>query len=316
MRTVRYAHSAYNPELLFNMNYEIGGYTVLCTKGLSTLLSLAWIQIFRFWITYPLAAVRRQYPEPSMIPNRTPIAQILLITGVGQIRYLNRALMKFDSKVVIPTQFVLFNFTAIVGSAVLYRDFDKLPFERFVIFIYGCAATFLGVFTLARTNPSAVNDDEASTVRGGPDTQSENGTSTTAHQASIHHGSPSTHSPAQNHPNLLFPGSAPPIAGSSAGSVRATIRPRASSSTIGLSPAKYLLLATEPISPGSVPPPMPILRVPLARQQSTPTPQRRGSNQAAGSRIIPSRIASRSPSRDRGAESAGISGGHNSRTGT
>lgn len=35
-----------------------GGYTVLSTKGLSTLISLEWIQIFRLWITYPLIIVR------------------------------------------------------------------------------------------------------------------------------------------------------------------------------------------------------------------------------------------------------------------
>jgi len=57
-----------------------GGFTVLSTKALSTLLTLKWIEIFTLWITYPLIAV-------------------LILTGVGQIRYLNRALMRFDSKV-------------------------------------------------------------------------------------------------------------------------------------------------------------------------------------------------------------------------
>lgn len=57
-----------------------GGFTVLSTKALSTLLTLQWIEIFTKWITYPLIAV-------------------LILTGVGQIRYLNRALMRFDSKV-------------------------------------------------------------------------------------------------------------------------------------------------------------------------------------------------------------------------
>lgn len=174
--------------------------------------------------------------------SRMFLHQILLITGVGQIRYLNRALMKFDSKVVVPTQFVLFNTTAIVGSAVLYRDFDKLPFERFVIFLYGCAATFLGVFILARPSPAAVDDDESSTVQGdGLDTQSESGTSNTTRRASTHHRGSFT------------VGSAPMTGGPSAGSVRVSVRPRTSSSALGLSPAKYLLLATEP--PGMSPPP-------------------------------------------------------------
>ncbi|KAF8328618.1 uncharacterized protein EI90DRAFT_3064844 [Cantharellus anzutake] len=97
------------------------------------MLSLQWIKIYKYWITYP----------------------ILLI------RYLNRALMKFDSKVVIPTQFVLFNFTAITGSAVLYRDFEHIAFERMVIFLYGCASTFLGVFVLARPTEDHQVEEEA-----------------------------------------------------------------------------------------------------------------------------------------------------------
>ncbi|KAF7983968.1 hypothetical protein HWV62_18402 [Athelia sp. TMB] len=113
-----------------------GGFTVLSTKGISTLLTLQWIQIFTDWITYPLLAV-------------------LVLTGVGQIRYLNRALKRFDSKVVIPTQFVFFTLSAIIGSAVLYGDFKRATFHQMVTFLYGCAATFLGVFIIAWSPPNA-----------------------------------------------------------------------------------------------------------------------------------------------------------------
>ena len=40
-----------------------GGFTVLSTKALSTLLTLEWFQIFKEWITYPVVAVC-QYPPP------------------------------------------------------------------------------------------------------------------------------------------------------------------------------------------------------------------------------------------------------------
>ncbi|KAF8165172.1 magnesium transporter NIPA-domain-containing protein [Crassisporium funariophilum] len=109
-----------------------GGFTVLSTKALSTLLTLEWIDMFTKWITYPLIGV-------------------LASTGVGQIRYLNRALMRFDSKVVIPIQFVLFTLSAIIGSAILYGDFQKAKFHQIVTFLYGCAATFAGVFIIAWT---------------------------------------------------------------------------------------------------------------------------------------------------------------------
>ncbi|KAF8525359.1 magnesium transporter NIPA-domain-containing protein [Gautieria morchelliformis] len=113
-----------------------GGFTVLATKAISTLLSLHWIEIFEDWITYPILGV-------------------LVFTGIGQIKYLNRALMKFDSKVVIPTFFVSFNLSAIVGSAILYGDFENMRVHQFTTFLYGCATTFLGVFFLTRSTGEA-----------------------------------------------------------------------------------------------------------------------------------------------------------------
>lgn len=74
---------------------------------------------------------------------------MLVITGVLQIRYLNRALKRFDSKLVIPTQFVFFTLSAVIGSAVLYGDFRQTSFHEMLTFLYGCAATFAGVFVIA-----------------------------------------------------------------------------------------------------------------------------------------------------------------------
>lgn len=282
---------------------------MLCTKGISSLLSLAWIQIFKFWITYPLAAVRRFVPIPQNINGLlillTYTFQILLATGIGQIRYLNRALMKFDSKVVIPTQFVLFNFAAIVGSAVLYRDFDKVPFEHMVIFLYGCAATFLGVFILTLPTPQTNNeDDEEGTIRGDGEDDLLSETGVNGGPDSIPRRSSFTFSPAHNQ-SLPFPASTPVQAGPSTGSLRTTIRPRSSSSAIGLSPAGYLLLATEHRSTNPATP-LPIIAMPILRQHSTPTPQRHGSYQAAP-RLAPSRSrgTSRSRSHDRGGGNGG-----------
>ncbi|KAL4241186.1 Magnesium transporter NIPA [Abortiporus biennis] len=118
---------------------KYSGFTVLSTKAISTLLTMEWLEIFTERITYPVIAV-------------------LLGTGVGQIRYLNRALMRFDSKIVVPTQFVLFNLSAIVGSAILYGDFRRTTFHQMVTFLYGCGATFAGVFIL--TSDSTSSDEE------------------------------------------------------------------------------------------------------------------------------------------------------------
>ncbi|KAI0952553.1 hypothetical protein AcV7_008314 [Taiwanofungus camphoratus] len=129
-----------------------GGFTVLSTKALSTLLTLEWLDIFTEWITYPVIAV-------------------LVSTGIGQIRYLNRALMRFDSKIVVPTQFVMFNLSAIVGSAILYGDFKQASFHQIVTFLYGCAATFAGVFIIAWA-PSSIDEDSGIESMPGEDLSS------------------------------------------------------------------------------------------------------------------------------------------------
>ncbi|KAJ1657191.1 hypothetical protein IWQ61_003359 [Dispira simplex] len=104
-----------------------GGYTVLSTKALSSLLQLKLILMFKYPITYFLLA-------------------ILLYSAVLQIRHLNRALQYFDSTQVIPTQFVLFTLSAIIGSAVIYRDFAGVALADALWFILGCSLTFSGVF--------------------------------------------------------------------------------------------------------------------------------------------------------------------------
>ncbi|KAK7695567.1 hypothetical protein QCA50_000203 [Cerrena zonata] len=119
-----------------------GGFTVLSTKAVSTLLTMEWFEMFTEWITYPVLA-------------------ILIGTGVGQIRYLNRALMRFDSKIVVPTQFVLFNLSAILGSAIPLRRLQKATFHQLITFLYGCGATFFGVFLITWNPSSSSSTQEA-----------------------------------------------------------------------------------------------------------------------------------------------------------
>jgi len=109
------------------MLVTIGGYTVLSTKGVSSLLSLSFYKMF----TYPIAYL---------------LVFVLVTTAVLQIKYLNKSLQRFDSTQVIPTQFVLFTTSAIVGSAILYNDFDEMDFNKGLNFLTGCCMTFLGVY--------------------------------------------------------------------------------------------------------------------------------------------------------------------------
>lgn len=60
---------------------------------------------------------------------------------------------------VIPIQFVFFTLSAIIGSAILYGDFKRATFHQMVTFLYGCAATFLGVFIIAWSPSTPTNDN-------------------------------------------------------------------------------------------------------------------------------------------------------------
>jgi magnesium transporter len=118
-----------------------GGYTVLSTKGVASLLSYTLFQALTFPVTYLLAAV-------------------LVFTAVMQIKYVNRALQRFDATQVIPTQFVMFTLSVIIGSAVLYRDFERTPGEDAGKFVGGCALTFVGVWLITSARPVPSDDDD------------------------------------------------------------------------------------------------------------------------------------------------------------
>ena len=119
-----------------------GGYTVLSTKGVASLLSDTLWRALTFPITYLLIF-------------------ILIATAILQIHYVNRALQRFDSTQVIPTQFVLFTISVIIGSAILYRDFEAATIERVAKFVGGCLLTFLGVYLITSGRSSGErNEDE------------------------------------------------------------------------------------------------------------------------------------------------------------
>ncbi|WFD29553.1 hypothetical protein MSPP1_000562 [Malassezia sp. CBS 17886] len=111
-----------------------GAFTVLATKGISSFLVLGAAGGGRLLIL------------------REPLFFLLLVVLVGtavfQLVYLNLALQQFDARHVIPVQFVLFTVSTIVGSAILYGDFEGVSWPRVAAFLVGCLGTFLGVLVL------------------------------------------------------------------------------------------------------------------------------------------------------------------------
>jgi hypothetical protein len=76
------------------------------------------------------------------------LVAVLITTAILQVKYVNKALQRFDSTQVIPVQFVMFTLSVIIGSAILYRDFEKASAENVVKFIGGCLLTFFGVWLI------------------------------------------------------------------------------------------------------------------------------------------------------------------------
>ncbi|KAF9891011.1 hypothetical protein FE257_005268 [Aspergillus nanangensis] len=139
-----WASSKYGPRTILidvGLVALFGGYTALSTKGVSSLLSFTLWHVITFPVTYLLVFV-------------------LVFSALMQIRYINRALQRFDSTQVIPTQFVLFTLSVIIGSAVLYRDFQSYTAQMAGKFVGGCLLTFLGVYFI--TSGRVRNDDESS----------------------------------------------------------------------------------------------------------------------------------------------------------
>lgn len=122
-----------------------GGYTALSTKGVASLLSNTIWRVVTFPISYLLVAV-------------------LVFTAVMQIKYVNRALQRFNATIVIPTQFVIFTISVIVGSAVLYRDFERRSATDAAKFLGGCALTFLGVWFITAGRSDDSGDEEEDTI--------------------------------------------------------------------------------------------------------------------------------------------------------
>ncbi|KAI1200417.1 DUF803-domain-containing protein [Nemania serpens] len=120
-----------------------GGYTALTTKGVSSMLSSSFLKAFATPVTYGLVV-------------------ILLGTAVMQVRYVNKALQRFDSTQVIPIQFVLFTLSVIIGSAILYRDFERTTAEQAAKFVGGCLLTFFGVFLITSGRAHEDDDDRLS----------------------------------------------------------------------------------------------------------------------------------------------------------
>ncbi|GJN93844.1 hypothetical protein Rhopal_006903-T1 [Rhodotorula paludigena] len=104
-----------------------GAFTVLSTKAISGFLNLYFLRMFRYWITWAVLVV-------------------LVSTALVQVNFVNKALQRFESRVVIPIQYITFALSTICGSALLYRDFEGVPAPSLLNFGFGTLISGAGAF--------------------------------------------------------------------------------------------------------------------------------------------------------------------------
>ena len=67
-----------------------------------------------------------------------------------QQQMLTKALSNFDTSLVIPPYFVMFNVATIAASALLFGDFADFSLGSSLLFAAGLALSFVGIFLLNR----------------------------------------------------------------------------------------------------------------------------------------------------------------------
>ncbi|KAA8898937.1 hypothetical protein TRICI_006431 [Trichomonascus ciferrii] len=123
-----------------------GAYTALSTKALSTMLSFTFARVFSHPITYILIFV-------------------ISTTAILQIFFLNRALQCFDATTVVPIHFALFTISVIVGSAIIFHEFEDRDTFHTIIFLIGCGLTFIGVWLITSSRKPTSRSSSFSAAR-------------------------------------------------------------------------------------------------------------------------------------------------------
>lgn len=146
---------------------------------------------------------------------------------------------------------MFFTLSAIIGSATLYGDFDESTLHQQIVFLYGCATTFIGVFILAWASPPS-EDEEENLVDEGVGTDEETGVGQDNDRMANGAGVRRTSG------TLSLP----------SGSRARTIQRRRSLVGMGLSPARGLLLvhSTPPRDRWDIEDPGPARRSRITRQ--------------------------------------------------
>ncbi|OWB68807.1 hypothetical protein B5S33_g4357 [[Candida] boidinii] len=134
--------------ILFNLTIVsiFGSYTAMSTKLLSTVVEFSSLHdLLTNYISYLLLAV-------------------ITVTSVFQIKYLNKCLKVANATTVVPIHFVFFTVSVLIGSAIVFKDFEnRSAFATFGFFV-GALLTFTGVFFICDNKVSTIATQDIDTI--------------------------------------------------------------------------------------------------------------------------------------------------------
>eukprot|EP00038_Savillea_parva_P026207 m.52260 g.52260 ORF g.52260 m.52260 type:complete len:437 (-) comp7361_c0_seq2:56-1366(-) len=109
--------------------------------------------------------VRDVVAQSDLSLLKTPVflclMPVALVSGPGQIYWLNKALAIFPASSVVPTYYVFFSLSAILVGGIVYHDFDHMKLQALGFFGLGVLSCMCGVLIInsGREDPT-LDDDE------------------------------------------------------------------------------------------------------------------------------------------------------------
>lgn len=135
-----YGYKVKRVVIFLSISNIIASYTVISAKAVSSLiqLSVAGDNQMQYFTVYIMMIV-------------------MFSTAILQVKFLNMAMQKFESTIVVPTNFVFFTISAIIAGIVFYKEFWGMTALDIFMFLFGCIMSFIGVYFIVAGRPN-LND--------------------------------------------------------------------------------------------------------------------------------------------------------------
>jgi hypothetical protein len=93
----------------------------------------------------------------------------ILVTGIGQVYYINQGLKKYDALLQVPCFYVVYTLCGIISGGIYFNDFQSFSQLQFFMFFVGVSLTFVGVIFLGgRLSLSEGSQEEILTFQVAP----------------------------------------------------------------------------------------------------------------------------------------------------